>query len=67
MNGIDYILCKTDLNLIRKLAYKCNIFNDAHFEACFKSAYVPLWYSQFQQKRVLKGGGFLLCNDLDIN
>ena len=33
VNGIDYILCKTDLNLIRRLTYMCNIF--AHFEACF--------------------------------
>ena len=48
MNGINYILLITDLNFIRSLAYKGNTFNDVHFEACFKSAYVPLWYSQFQ-------------------
>ena len=41
MNGIDFILCKTGLYLIRRLALKCNIFNNAHFEARFKSAYVP--------------------------
>ena len=27
MNGIDYILCKADVNLIRGLPYKCNAFN----------------------------------------
>ena len=48
MSMIDYILCKKDLNLIRRLACKCNAFNYIHFEARFKSAYVPLWYSQFQ-------------------
>ena len=48
MDGTHCILCKTVLNLIRRLAYKCNIFNDAQFEAHFKSAYVTLWYSQFQ-------------------
>ena len=34
---------KMDLKLIRRLAYKCNTSNDAHFEARFKPAYVPLW------------------------
>ena len=49
MNEIGNILCKTDLiNPIRRLAYKCNTFNDAHFEARFESTYVPLWDSQFQ-------------------
>ena len=48
VDAIDNILCKTDLNLIGTLIYKCNTFNNVHFEACFKSAYVPLWYSQFQ-------------------
>ena len=43
MNGIDDILCKTDLNIFWRRTYKCNTFNDLHFEACFKSAYVPLW------------------------
>ena len=48
MNWIDNILCKTDLSLIRGLTYKCDTFNNIHFEAYFKSAYVRLWYSQFQ-------------------
>ena len=26
MNGIDKILCKTDLNPMQRLAYKCNTF-----------------------------------------
>ena len=38
--GIKYILCKTDLDLIRWLAYKCNTLNDAHFEARCKSTFV---------------------------
>ena len=48
MNGMDRILCKTDLILIRRHTFKCNTFIDADFEAFSKSAYVPLWYSQFQ-------------------
>ena len=48
MNGIDYILCKMDLNPIRRMAYKCNTLNDVHIETHFKSPYIPLWYSQFQ-------------------
>ena len=48
MDGIENIFCKTDLNHIQRLTYKCNIFNGVHFEACFKFAYVPLWYSQFR-------------------
>ena len=48
MNGKDTILCKTDLILIRRHTYKCNTFSDVDFEAFSKSAFVPLWYSQFQ-------------------
>ena len=66
MNGMDRVLCKTDLILIRRHTYKCNTFSDVGFEAFSKSNYVPVWYSQCQFKRVSKGGGFLLCNDLDI-
>ena len=66
MNGMDRILFKTDLILIRRHTYKCSTFSDVDFEAFSKSAYVPLWYSQFQSKRVSKGGGFVLCNDLDL-
>ena len=66
MNGMDRILCKTDLILIRRHTNKGDIFNDVDIEAFSKSNYVPLWYSQFQQKRVSKGGGFFLCNDLDL-
>ena len=66
MNGMDKSLCKTDLILIRRHTFMCNTFSDVDFEAFCKSAYVPLWYSQFQQKRVSKGGGCFLCNDLDL-
>ena len=35
MNGIDYILCKTDLNVIRRLAYTqrcaCHVYTLNHF------------------------------------
>ena len=50
MNKIENMLCKTDLNLLRRMAYKCNTFNDipVHFEAHLKSVYVPLWYPQFE-------------------
>ena len=48
MNGVDRILCKTDLIFIRSHIYKYNTFNDVDFEAFSKSAYVPLWHSQFQ-------------------
>ena len=48
MNGIDRILCKKDLILIRRHTYKCNTFSDVDFEAFSKSAYVPLWYLKFQ-------------------
>ena len=44
MNRINNILCKTDLNLIHRLTYKCINFNDVHLEAHFKFAFVPLWY-----------------------
>ena len=48
MDGIDYILCKTDINLNRRLAYKCNTIKDEHFETRFKSAactfeLTPVW------------------------
>ena len=48
MNGMDRILCKTDLILIRRHTYKCNTFSDVDFGVFSKSAYEPLWYSQFQ-------------------
>ena len=48
MKGMDGILCKTNHILIRRHKYKCNTFSDVDFEAFSKSAYVPLWYSQFQ-------------------
>ena len=48
MNGMDRILCKTDLIIIQRDIYRCNTFSDVDFEAFSKSAYVPLWYSQFQ-------------------
>ena len=49
MNGIiNYILCKTDLNLIGRVTCKCNTFNNVHFEACFQSDWEPSWFSQFQ-------------------
>ena len=66
MNRMDMILCKTDLILIRRHTYKCNIFSYVYFEEFSKSAYILFWRSQFQQNRVSKGGGFLLCNDLDL-
>ena len=53
---IDYILCKTGLNVLRIQAYNCNNFNDVLFEARFKSAYVPLWYLQFYQKSIVRKG-----------
>ena len=64
MNGIDYIICKTDLSPIRRLAY--NTFNDVHFEARFKSlcAFVVFTISI---KAGFERGGFRYCNDLDIN
>ena len=43
MNGMDMILCKTDIILIQRHTYKCKTFSDADFEA-----YVPLWCAQFQ-------------------
>ena len=49
MNGRDMILCKTDLILIRGHTYKCTTGSDVDFEEFFKSAYVPLWYPQFQK------------------
>ena len=48
MNGMDRVLCKTDLILIQRHSYKCDTFSNEDFEAFSKSAYVPLWYSQFQ-------------------
>ena len=48
MNGMDRILCKIDLILIRRHTHKCNTFSHVDFEAFSKSAYVHLWYSQFQ-------------------
>ena len=48
MNGMARILCKTDLFLITGHTYKCNTSSDVDFEAFSKSAYVPLWYSQFR-------------------
>ena len=48
MNGMDMILCKTDLILTQRHTYKFNTFSDVDVEAFSKSAYVPLWYSQFQ-------------------
>ena len=48
LNGIDRILCKTDIILIQRLTYKYHTFNHVDFEAFSKSAYAPLWYSQFQ-------------------
>ena len=54
VNGMNRILCKTDLILFRRHAYKCNTFSVVDFEAYPKSAYAPLWYSQFQ------------CNDIDL-
>ena len=53
MTGIEMTLCKTDLILIRRHTYKCNTFSDVDFEVFLKSAYVPLWYSQFQEQRAL--------------
>ena len=55
MNGVDKILCKTDLILIRRLTYKYNTFNHVDFETFSKSAYVPFWYLQFQSKLVSGG------------
>ena len=49
MNGMDRVLCKTDQILIRRHTYTFNTFSDVYFEAFSKSAYVPLWYSQFQE------------------
>ena len=54
MNGIDNILNKTDIDLVRRQTYKCNTFNDVHFEACCKSAYVPLLYSHFLERCISK-------------
>ena len=48
MNGMDRIMCKTDPFLIRRHTNKSNHFSDIYFEAFSKSAYIPLWYSQFQ-------------------
>ena len=48
MNGMDRILCITDLILIQRHTYKSNALSDVDFEAFSKSAYVPLWYLQFQ-------------------
>ena len=38
--GSDNILCKTDLEPIQILTYKCDIFNDVHFE---KSLSFPMY------------------------
>ena len=48
MKGMDRIMCETDLYLIRRHTYMCNIFSDVDSEALSMSAYVPLWYSHFQ-------------------
>ena len=48
MDGMDRKLCKTDLILIQGDIYRCNTLSDADVEAFSKSAYVPLWYSQYQ-------------------
>ena len=48
IKGMDGILYETGLILIRRHTNKCNTFNEVDFEAFSKSAYVPLWYSQFQ-------------------
>ena len=66
VNGINSILWMTDLILIRRHTYKCNSFSDGDSGAFSKSAYVPLWYSQFQYSVVSKGGDFLFCNELDL-
>ena len=46
--------------------HKCNTFSDVDFEAFSNSAYIHLWYSRFQYMRVSKGGGFRLCNYLNL-
>ena len=33
MNGMDRILCETDLIVIRRHTYKCNTFSDVDFKA----------------------------------
>ena len=53
--GIDKVLCKTDLNIIRRLTYKYNTLNDVYLATFLKSAYETLLCAQFQYKRVSKG------------
>ena len=64
MDGIDNILCKTGLNLIRTLTYKCNTFRYVHFEEVILCTFVLFTISK---NCVSKGGDFLLCNDLNLN
>ena len=67
----SYIWSKTDINIIPKLAYKWNTFNDIQFEPRFKST----WYFvgpifgifTISIKVCFERGGFLFCNDLDLN
>ena len=48
MNGTYKILCKTYLNPIQILRYKCGIPNNLHFEAFLKFNYVTLRYTVFE-------------------
>ena len=61
MNGMDGILCKTDLILIRRHTYKRNTFSDVDFEAL--CTFVVFTISI---KECFERGGFILCDDLDL-
>ena len=45
---MEWNFYKTDLIFIWRRTHKCNTFSDVDFEAFYKSAYVPMWYSRFQ-------------------
>ena len=57
-NGLNQTntLCKSGMNPISRLTHKCNIFNADTNEHSDVILYV-----------LSKGGGFLLCNDFDLD
>ena len=50
MEGMNRILCKTNLTLIWRHIYKCNTFSNVNFEAFSKSAYVLCGIHNFNKR-----------------
>ena len=66
MNGMDRILCITDLILIQRHTYKSNALSDVDFEAFLSPPMYLCGIYNFNERVFRKGGCFLLCNDLGL-